>query len=357
MVGNQNYTFLDDGGYNMKKLNNIEKIGPNIFDYATKELSQDAFLAWLFKWAEEQYKDEYKDVHDATTKFIQEIINKYNKKFEKTIIIDEIKTVDIYKQTDHIDLWIVINNSLNIVIEDKTYYKQHDNQLETYKQKVEKWCNDKNKDIKQDYVLFYYKLGELEEEETAVCDKYKYYILKIDDLYQNYKNVNHELINNYFTCHYKSDSLDNYDNKSISYFYNYLQTKIKRSGISIRDNEKIFWFNNNDYKEYSMYFSLSVKENSFDIEIRIYNLYKKLLKDKYNKIVSEIEHKQLNLNIELTKEDSFYEEGQFDMKLFSITDKELEETFIRREPNFINYFIERLKKYDALINDIYVSLK
>ena len=30
---------------------------PNLFDYATSELSQDAFLTWLIQWADEDYKD------------------------------------------------------------------------------------------------------------------------------------------------------------------------------------------------------------------------------------------------------------------------------------------------------------
>ena len=38
---------------------------PNVFDYATSELSQDAFLAWLFKWAEKDNEQYDKLLHDC----------------------------------------------------------------------------------------------------------------------------------------------------------------------------------------------------------------------------------------------------------------------------------------------------
>lgn len=31
---------------------------PNIFTYATSELSQNAFIAWLLSWADAKYKNQ-----------------------------------------------------------------------------------------------------------------------------------------------------------------------------------------------------------------------------------------------------------------------------------------------------------
>ena len=44
----------------------------NLFDYATKELSQDAFLRWLF----ENYNCEDKDVCDASRELIMNFLGK-----------------------------------------------------------------------------------------------------------------------------------------------------------------------------------------------------------------------------------------------------------------------------------------
>ena len=32
---------------------------PNLLDYATSELSQDAFLLWFLRWSDPKYKDEH----------------------------------------------------------------------------------------------------------------------------------------------------------------------------------------------------------------------------------------------------------------------------------------------------------
>lgn len=45
---------------------------PNIFHFATKELSQDAFLCWLLSWAKNDYnKTETKDFYNFAQIFIQ----------------------------------------------------------------------------------------------------------------------------------------------------------------------------------------------------------------------------------------------------------------------------------------------
>ncbi len=36
---------------------------PNLFSYATSELSQDAFIAWLLAWASPEYQTVDKELH------------------------------------------------------------------------------------------------------------------------------------------------------------------------------------------------------------------------------------------------------------------------------------------------------
>ena len=40
-----------------------EQMTPNLFDYATKELSQDAFFCWLLAWADEECRDADSTLH------------------------------------------------------------------------------------------------------------------------------------------------------------------------------------------------------------------------------------------------------------------------------------------------------
>lgn len=114
---------------------------PNIFDYATSELSQDAFFAWLLEWAEDKYEqvgggvlhkcafnllqtffqdyyDEYKDDH-AVGKKIEDINNFAS--------VKKIKSVDVERQKKRIDLLLTIETIdkeiFYLIIEDKKMSK------------------------------------------------------------------------------------------------------------------------------------------------------------------------------------------------------------------------------------------
>ena len=97
----------------------------NLFDFATKELSQDAFLRWLF----ENYNCDDKDVSDAARSLLLEFIN--DDRYKNDDIID-LWT----KSQDHkadITIWLKMKNddTFGIIIADKTYSNEHD-QFEGY---------------------------------------------------------------------------------------------------------------------------------------------------------------------------------------------------------------------------------
>ena len=101
---------------------------PNIFDYATSELSQDAFFAWLLKWGEEKYKDY------PLNKVAVDLLKLFYGN-SLPLIVDEIEVCTQYK---HIDIWVKINEKYNLIIEDKTNTQFHGNQLDDYKEIFEK---------------------------------------------------------------------------------------------------------------------------------------------------------------------------------------------------------------------------
>lgn len=126
---------------------------PNLFDYATSELSQDAFLLWLLNWANpfDQQKIvlnyEQKCLHEAAQGFVRMLLD---------MPTDwPINSVKCYKQKYNIDVLAVVNGKYALIIEDKTDTKEHGKQIKTYKEALE---NDENfKELKQRCV--YYKSG------------------------------------------------------------------------------------------------------------------------------------------------------------------------------------------------------
>ena len=145
---------------------------PNIFDYATSELSQDAFLSWIIKWADKEYCDD-KKMNQCGKEIVEKLSN-------KKIPATKEYTVDVYKQYtisngQKMDLWITFNEfekdpkkeKYSLVIEDKVDTSFHDSQLKNYRNEAEKWCKKNN--VVSSYC--YYKSGFLSATEKNLVEK------------------------------------------------------------------------------------------------------------------------------------------------------------------------------------------
>ena len=102
--------------------NNKEEI-PNIFSFATSELSQDAILAWIISWADEKYKMIDYQLSSIGKNFVSLLTGMQSQ---------DIKTVSVGRQWKNIDIWAEINDDTFLVIEDKTGTSIHDDQLNRY---------------------------------------------------------------------------------------------------------------------------------------------------------------------------------------------------------------------------------
>ena len=91
--------------------------GNNLFEFATGELSQDAFLCWCANWV--NFKEE--KLYEMGRSFVQTISGVCN-----------VEKVDIFRQYEKIDVLLIINNSVAVIIEDKTFTSEHDNQIVRY---------------------------------------------------------------------------------------------------------------------------------------------------------------------------------------------------------------------------------
>ncbi len=122
---------------------------PNLFSIATKELSQDAFITWLIQWADDSFMSENEKLCKTGKAFVQKLLSSKYK-----ISVDDIKSINAGRQWANIDIWAEVNNKYIIIIEDKIDTNEHDNQLERYRNTVEK---EYGKTIKP--VFIYIKTG------------------------------------------------------------------------------------------------------------------------------------------------------------------------------------------------------
>ncbi|MBC8153491.1 MAG: PD-(D/E)XK nuclease family protein [Bacteroidetes bacterium] len=110
-----------------------EQPRPNLFNYATSELSQDAFICWLAAWADPMYKDTDPALHETACDFVVSMIHKVKPDYTN----DRVKTVNVRQQINKLDVLIEINkhlpdDKLAILVEDKTHTSNHSDQLNRY---------------------------------------------------------------------------------------------------------------------------------------------------------------------------------------------------------------------------------
>lgn len=97
-----------------------------MFSFATSELSQDAFLCWLINWASPEFaKDER--MHRLGVAFVSQLLG---------IASIDIRSCEVKRQWNSIDILCEINDEYVIVIEDKSGSHEHSNQLNRYKELV-----------------------------------------------------------------------------------------------------------------------------------------------------------------------------------------------------------------------------
>jgi hypothetical protein len=121
---------------------------PNLFDYATSELSQDAFLAWLINWADESNKKHDEALNRCAVSFVRRLLQKDDS--------FSVHTVEVAIQWKKIDVSVLVNNEYFLVIEDKKGSKEHSDQLIRYSDIAREHYKDSEIRIE----LVYFKMEE-----------------------------------------------------------------------------------------------------------------------------------------------------------------------------------------------------
>lgn len=180
-------------------------MGVNLFRFATKELSQDAFLLWLVSNADKRQNIADKSLQKVAHKFVRALIGPYDK---------EIEFVEVERQWNHIDVSFSVNDDFFVIIEDKAGASLHDNQLKRYRVEASErarsegrklkcvYYNSKNpvasevklvEDEKSGYDYLKRKdlLGVLDEYvgDNAILTDYREWLREIEDLSESYKTL------------------------------------------------------------------------------------------------------------------------------------------------------------------------
>lgn len=158
----------------------------NIFDWATKELSQDAFLMWLL----ENYEDE--EIGEFAKYFLLKMIDK-----KENSKVTNLKTRAQCKDLHNADVLVeckINGKDVAIVLEDKVFTGQHDNQLE----KIEEEMVKKYKNERAIYCIFY-KTGFVTKKEVR----------EMNNNNKNWRIFNSYNINECFENFFKNKAISN----------------------------------------------------------------------------------------------------------------------------------------------------
>ena len=101
--------------------------GPNLFDHATSELSQDAALCWCIAWADSRYAAADPAMHAIGRDLVASMYNT-----AKAEAPGGDYSVVIKRQLEHVDIVAEIGANHLLVIEDKVHSAEHSNQLNAY---------------------------------------------------------------------------------------------------------------------------------------------------------------------------------------------------------------------------------
>lgn len=227
-----------------------EKRSPNLFDYATSELSQDALICWLLKWSESKYKIHDPELYKCANHFLCSILDKpTGYKVDK---------IEIKRQKNNIDILAIINDDLMLVIEDKVFTSEHSGQLTRYKTYAKKYSESKGYNL----YLVYFKMLEQGSYDTVLNSGFNLYQRKQMLLVlSEYASRNPESRrNNILTDYYQylseiekkvqsfnNQSFENWDEYSWIGFYSHLQKYLRKSNWRYIPNQSggflgFYWY-------------------------------------------------------------------------------------------------------------------
>jgi len=237
---------------------------PNLFKFATSELTQDAIICWLLEWAKPAYQNTDRQMHRIGVVFLNSLFEK----FDDITTPKTYNSLKIKKQYKHIDVLCIVNDTYVIIIEDKTNSKNHSMQLERYYKNIKK--------VYDDHIILpiYFKTSDQGNYDGVVSQGYKIYLRK-DFLSVMNGSFNSEILKDYKIYlqdiedrvnSYKYKSVDIWSSDAIKGFYMRLQKVLGEGNWDYVPNARGgfwgFWWNSYQLDGYRIYIQLDYTEPS-----------------------------------------------------------------------------------------------
>lgn len=239
---------------------------PNLFTYATSELSQDAIICWLLEWAKAENKEIDNALHLVGISFLDSLFAK----FDEIKIPHHYDTIKINKQYKQIDIFCIVNDEYALIIEDKTNTKNHSGQLEKY-------FNEINKTFDKSKILpIYFKTGDQSNYSEIIDNGYRIYLRKdfltvLDNPFENdilydYKSYLQKIENGINS--YKIRPFSEWTYSSVKGFYIALQKELGDGNWDYVANASGgflgFWWNGHQLDGYKIYMQIDAKKKSVE---------------------------------------------------------------------------------------------
>ncbi|MBE9462331.1 PD-(D/E)XK nuclease family protein [Dyadobacter subterraneus] len=248
---------------------------PNIFSHATKELSQDAFFAWLLEWADSSNQQFDNELNEVAKDFVRLLLNK-----KEDYVIHN---VVVRKQWQNIDISAEVNDEYCIVIEDKTNTKEHSGQLKRYADIAKLYYKETNFEC----VFIYLKTGNESSSTLQYVKKQDFIPLDRSSILKalsrngvNVKNsiftdfVEYLVLLEYSTNSFKTLKHITADWKAAEGFYMSLESEISNAGWGYVSNQSggflALWFQGIKTRDCNIYIQIENTVNkTLNIEDRI----------------------------------------------------------------------------------------
>lgn len=188
---------------------------PNIFEFATGELSQDAFICWLVSWLD--YGEEH-ELKSAAKEFVALLCRiGGDDKHVKSVDIGSLNKVKSFKkkvlrQYGKMDVFFIVDvrgMQTCFIIEDKTNSFPHSDQLKNY----EKFVKEEHASLL--IIKVYFKTGYIFEKDELACNEPEcvYGILDYRGVYQFLEQISTDnLIFNSYREYIRDEFYDTYEN-------------------------------------------------------------------------------------------------------------------------------------------------
>ncbi len=255
---------------------------PNLYDFATKELSQDATIAYILAWADPKYRKLHPQLHALGTELLCSLLctQEMDIPIIKTLQIKTQVPLRIKTQDVRIDILVRINVDQNtdriiLIIEDKVGTTEHLNQIERYKEAVEKRYSGSYDHL----VAVYLKTGKVLKEELPSKDICGHFLRRdLLDVLDGFQNTKDTIVDNFRTHLQRWE--DDINRMESGYYENDTVTKfarkvadLVRDGLldDIKPKGKSRFAQDYGHRSYSLWYKGSQERRRYyDIGIELY---------------------------------------------------------------------------------------